>query len=482
MRVKTGLPLALPLLFWSLHALGGDEPPKAPAAAKPAATASTSAAAAVAKPLDPAAEALSRLSLSIQRLTLANGLRVVLYPDQSSPTVAVAVTYDVGSRHEQTGQSGFAHLFEHMMFQGSRHVKKGQHFSLITERGGTLNGTTSADRTNYFEVLPASELELALWLEADRMRALDVSAENFENQRSVVKEEYRMRYLNAPYMMGLLRLSELVFAKYPPYANPTIGKMEDLDGAKLEWVSAFYEKYYAPNNAVIAIAGNFDTDVAARALDRYFGSIPRRDLTPFTVPAALPEAAAARDRVTDKNAKTPGLFYGYLIPPSRTPEHYALELAAMVLGDGESSRLHQSLVRDRAVAQGASAWTRDYRGPDEFAISIELAEKATLEQVTKLVDAELDRLRKTPPSAAELERVKRRLKASFVFGLETNLRRASELSQFELYFGDARELTRELARYLEVTPEAVKNAAAKYLTEGRRALVEVVPAPKEVKP
>jgi zinc protease len=314
------------------------------------------------------------------------------------------------------------------------------------------------------------------------MRSLDVSAENFENQRAVVKEEYRMRYLNAPYMMGLLRLSELVFANYPPYANPTIGKMEDLDGAKLEWVSAFYEKNYAPNNAVLAIAGNFDSDAAMASVERYFGAIPKRDVTPFPVPAALPEAVAARERVSDKNAKTPGLFYGFLIPPTRTPEHYALELAAMVLGDGESSRLHQKLVRDRAVAQGASAWTRDYRGPDEFAISIELAEKATLEQVAKLVDAELDRLQKTPPTAAELERVKRRLKASFVFGLETNLRRASELSQFELYFGDARELTRELGRYLEVTPEQVKSAVAKYLTNARRVVVEVVPAAKEAKP
>jgi zinc protease len=477
MRVKTSLSLSLSTLLWSLSAFGGDvPPPKAPD------TATAPVAAPKPQPADPAAEALSRLSLTIQRRSLPNGLRVVLYPDQSSPTVAVAVTYDVGSRHEQAGQSGFAHLFEHMMFQGSAHVKKGQHFSLITERGGTLNGTTSADRTNYFEVLPASELDLALWLEADRMRSLDVSAENFENQRAVVKEEYRMRYLNAPYMMGILRLSELVFAKYPPYANPTIGKMEDLDGAKLEWVSAFYEKNYAPNNAVLAISGNFDSDAAMASVERYFGAIPKRDVLPFPVPATLPEAVAARERVSDKNAKTPGLFYGFLIPPTRTPEHYALELAAMVLGDGESSRLHQKLVRDRAVAQGASAWTRDYRGPDEFAISIELAEKATLEQVAKLVDAELDRLQKTPPTAAELERVKRRLKASFVFGLETNLRRASELSQFELYFGDARELTRELGRYLEVTPEQVKSAAAKYLTNARRVVVEVVPAAKEAKP
>ncbi|HEX6765726.1 MAG TPA: pitrilysin family protein, partial [Polyangiaceae bacterium] len=198
------------------------------------------------KAKDPAAEALGKLALSIQRNTLSNGLRVVLDPDPAAPTVAVSVTYDVGSRVEEPGKSGFAHLFEHMMFEGSAHVKKGEHFALITERGGTLNGTTSSDRTNYFEVLPASELALALWLEADRMRSLQVSAENFENQRAVVKEEYRMRYENAAYARAVLRLGELVFVNYPPYANPTIGKMADLDGAKLEWAQEFYSRHYVP--------------------------------------------------------------------------------------------------------------------------------------------------------------------------------------------------------------------------------------------
>jgi predicted Zn-dependent peptidase len=193
---------------------------------------------------DPVLSALDRLALSIQRRTLQNGLRVVLNPDPTSPTVGVSVTYDVGSRHEQPGRSGFAHLFEHMLFQGSRHVKKGEHFTLISERGGTLNGTTSADRTNYFEVVPASELELVLWLEADRMRWLDVSAENFENQRAVVKEEYRMRVDNAPYARGFLRLEELVFTDYAPYDHPPIGKLEDLDAAKLPWVQEFYQRHY----------------------------------------------------------------------------------------------------------------------------------------------------------------------------------------------------------------------------------------------
>jgi predicted Zn-dependent peptidase len=423
-----------------------------------------------------AVQALERLALSLERRTLGNGLRVVLAPDASSPTVAVSVTYGVGSRDETIGRSGFAHLFEHMMFQGSVHVKKGQHFGLIAERGGTLNGTTSADRTNYFEVLPASELELALWLEADRMRGLDISSENFENQRSVVKEEYRMRYANAPYMLAALRLGELVFANYPPYANPTIGKMEDLDGAKLEWVREFYDRHYAPSNAVLTVTGGFEKDHALALVEKYFGVLPGRPsgAAPKTA-APEPEARGARERMEDANAKTPAVFYGWLIPRTRTPEHYALEIAAMLLGDGESARLYQRLVRTRAVALETRAWTRDFEGPDAFGVQAVLSDKATLDEVQKELDLELERLRKTPPGAAELARAKQRIQSSFVFGLQTSLNRAVELGQYELFLGDARGFARELSHYHGVTAEEVRAAAQRYLGPERRVVLEVLP-------
>jgi zinc protease len=430
------------------------------------------------KAKDPAAEALARLAVSIQRRTLPNGLRVVMDPDPSAPTVAVSVTYDVGSRVEESGRSGFAHLFEHMMFEGSGHVKKGEHFALITERGGTLNGTTSADRTNYFEVLPASALALGLWLEAARMRSLTVSAENFENQRAVVKEEYRMRYENAAYARAVLRLGELVFANYPPYANPTIGKMADLDRAELAWVQDFYARHYVPNNAVVAIVGGFEPDDAIALVERYFGSIPKRPVTAFQTPTTLPTAASARERLTDSNAKTPGLIFGWVIPPARSPEHYALELAATLLGDGESARLHQSLIRKRAICLETRAWTRDYRGPDQFGVQVVLTEKAQLPEVERALDDELALLARKPVSATELERVKRRVRASFVFGLETTLRRAVELGEYEVYWGDARGIAAELERYLAVTALDVQTAVAKYLGKERRTVLEVVPAPK----
>ena len=473
-------------------ALAGDAPaPKAPApaakpaagspAAKPAAAPPAAEGKAIPKkappqaPIDPAIASLERFGQGIERLTLENGLRLVLASDNSAKTVAVSVTYGVGSRDEGPGQSGFAHLFEHMMFQGSEHVAKGKHFTFITERGGSLNGTTSSDRTNYFEVLPSTELPLAMWLEADRMRALAVNAENFENQRAVVKEEYRMSYENTAYRTGMLRLGELVFADYPPYAHPTIGSMKDLDGAKLEWVKTFYDSHYAPKNAVLTVAGDFDRDEAVKLARQYFGGISKPVPARAPLPPAPETVTPRKDVVKDTNAKTPGFFFGYLIPKTRTAEHYALEVATAILGDGDSSRLERLLVRERAVAQSVSAGTYDNVGPDMLLISAVLTETAKLPAVEKLVEDELAKLAKTPPPAAELDKVKRRIRSSFVFGLQTNLSRATKLGEYESYFGDARLLTRELQQYQAVTAEDVQKAVKKYLGAERRNVVEVVP-------
>lgn len=449
------------------------QPSSSPGAAPAAAKASVAA-------RDPAVVAVERLALSIHRKTLDNGLRVVLNPDPSSPTVAVSVTYDVGSRNEDPRQSGFAHLFEHMMFQGSGNVEKGQHFGLITQRGGTLNGTTSADRTNYFESLPANELELALFLEADRMRSLKVTAENFENQRAVVKEEYRMRVDNTPYVRGILRLGEIVFADYPPYAHPTIGSMEALDAAQLSWVQEFYDRYYAPNNAALTIAGAFDVDQAMELVQRHFGQLQRRDVPPFTVktPESYPKATP-RQVVEDRNAATPGILWGYRIPPTRTKDHYALEVVAQLLTDGESSRLYQKLVRERPLLQSVSSGTSDRRGPDQFTLMGVLNQKTKLEEVERAFHAEIERLRQAAPSPAELQRAKARLKHHFVFGLQANSPRAISLGEYEVFYGDARLLTRELAAYLEVTAADVQRVAREYLLPERRFVVEVRPVQKE---
>jgi zinc protease len=427
---------------------------------------------------DPAVASLERLGDAVQRFTLDNGLKVVLNPDRAAPTVAISVTYGVGSSSEVIGRTGFAHLFEHMMFQGSQHAKKGEHFKLISDRGGSLNGTTNSDRTNYYEVLPANELELALWLEADRMRSLAVTPENFENQRAVVEEEYRMRVQNQAYAPGIMRLGELVFKDYGPYAHDTIGSMADLDAAKFDWVKDFHDQHYAPDNAVLTIAGDFEPERTLKLVQSYFSPAQRKNTPSLVYPPMPDKPNAGRDTVEDHNARTPAVVYGFMIPPTRAPDHYALELAGTLLANGESSRLYKQLVHDRAVADSVSAWTEDHRGPDQFSVMAVLTEKAKLPDVEVAVEAQLARLRDAPPTAQELDKAKRQLRASFVFGLQTNMGRSIQLGEFETNFGDARLLAHELARYLTVTPKDVQDAARRWLTPDRASRVEILPAAK----
>ena len=427
---------------------------------------------------EPAHEAMRQLALSIQRFTLDNGLRVVLNVDKSSPTIAVAVTYDVGSRNELPNRSGFAHLFEHLMFQGSRNVKKGEHFTLISGRGGSLNGTTSVDRTNYFDVLPLNELALSLWLEADRMRWLDVTQEKFENQRKVVQEEYRMRVADAPYRPALIRLQELLYGNYWPYAHPTIGSMDDLNAAKFEWVLEFYHQYYRPNNAVLTVAGNFDTEQAAALIQQYFGDIPRQPEIPRYAPPAppTPHMTQQRETVRDRNAKTPALLYGWLIPETSSDEHYALEMATMLLTDGESSLLHQDLVSKHSWAREVSSWTYDRRGPDALTIMATLTDDAELSRVRKRLEGTLERLGNETVAPKQLQRVRNRLRSFVLFQLQSNSSRAVQLGEFEVFRGDARLLSRQLERYLAVDPEAIRSAVAKHLRAESATIVEILPA------
>lgn len=432
---------------------------------------------------DPAVAVIERWVLGLSQTTLENGMRVVMMPDPESPTVSVAVTYDVGSRNELEGQSGFAHLFEHMMFQGSRNVAKGEHFRLITARGGQLNGTTSSDRTNYFETLPANELELGLWLEADRMRWLDISAENFENQRAVVKEEFRMRVENAAYRPALIELERLVFEGYAPYSHPTIGSMTDLDAAKLEWVRDFHSKYYRPNNAVLVLTGGFDPDQAIELVRKYFGVIEAGAVPPFSEPTVTGERTQeVRKTVTDSNAKTPALFFGWRIPKARTQEHFALEMAARVLADGESSILYDLLVRKKAWARDVSVFTYDHRGPDAFVISVELTEQADLHRVETFIDEELRKLGTQGPGEAVLSRARQRTKSGFIFGLQSNQSRATTFGEYTVFFGNPRLIARDLEALLQIDVAHIRSNVTKYLTKSSRSLVVVTPATSQVPP
>jgi predicted Zn-dependent peptidase len=417
-----------------------------------------------------------RPKLELTRLTLANGLRVVLDRDTSSPTVAVAVWYDVGSRNEKPGEGGFAHLFEHIMFEGTDTVPRGEHDKIIEGRGGKLNASTSEDWTRYWEMMPSSELAVTLFLEADRMRSLKVTEEAFENQRKVVQEEYRMRVDNAPYVKGYFRLMELVYDGYHPYAHPAIGSMQELDAAKLEWVKRFHDTYYGPNGAVLVISGDFQVDQATKLVHQYFDPVKPITLTPFTDQGYAGRAKATGiETVQDAAARTPSTAMGWAIPKDGEDDHYALELAAAILSDGESSRLHKKLVRDLAWAQNAEASTEDHRGPDAFVIDVRLGEKGKAEDVEKAVWAEIDALAKTGPTPAEMAKARAKVEHSFLFGLQSNLSRALALAKYEGQRGDATMLAGEVDKYLAVTPERVKAAVAKWLRHDKVAQVRVVP-------
>ena len=423
-------------------------------------------------------------NLQVSRATLDNGLRVVLNEDHTVPTVAISVYYDVGSRNEEQGRSGFAHLFEHMMFQGSANVGKGEHFSLIINRGGSANGTTSTDRTNYFETLPANELALGLWLEADRMRSLAVTQENFENQRLTVMEERRQRIDNQPYIPSMLRINELAYGDYWPYAHSTIGDMQDLVDAPLQAVQEFFDTYYAPNNAVLSISGDFNPDQALQEVEKYFGSIPARQ-TPAYVPPPAPEQSEERTEVMfDPNATLPAFHLAYHIPPDRTPDHYALELLAIILGDGESSRLYQKLIKQEEICQDIAVGTDDRRGPDLLSVWAVMASGHANEEAQKLIYSEFDSIAADGVTARELEKAKNRVRSTFVFGLQSNMLRSQRLAEFELFWGDANLLKLELDHYLRVTAEDIKRVAGAYFNPANRTVLDVLPgtapaAPKE---
>ncbi len=417
-----------------------------------------------------------QVHLDVHRAKLDNGLRIVLAPDHTSPTIAVDVIYDVGGRNEERGHAGFAHLFEHMMFQGSANVARGDHFKMVTSHGGTLNGTTSEDRTNYFEMLPRSELPLAVWLEADRMRSLDITQSNFENQRKVVQEEFRMRVSNAPYVPAAIRLDSMINEGYWPYEHPAIGNMADLDAAQLEWVRAFHDKYYAPNNAVLSVAGDFDPDECMALIRRFFGPIKAQPSIPPYQPGPFPPQTAPRDAIMeDAHAELPAIMLGWPIPAMREKDHYALELLASLLSDGDSSRLVSKLVRERAIATDVDVDTSDRRGPDELTITLKVASSSTAQHVEHAFDAELDALKHTPPSDEEMKKLRNRIEAHFLFGLQSNFARAQKLAEYELYWGDANLLLGELDKYLAVKKEDISRVAALYLKANTRSRIEVRP-------
>jgi len=405
---------------------------------------------------------------------LDNGLRVVLQPDPTLPIVGLALYYDVGSRNEEPGRTGFAHLFEHLMFEGSANVGKTEHFRLVQGWGGQLNGTTSQDRTNYYESLPAHQLALGLWLEADRMRALALSEENFENQRSTVMEERRSRVDNTPYGLGYLRFGELSFSCFA-YAHPVIGTWSDLRAARYEDALGFHRRWYRPDNAVLALAGDLDPDEAMALVQAYFGDIePGGDRTEPDL-GEPPRQAAVEETMESALAQLPAIFLSHPAPPVWDPDFYVYEVIETLLTSGPSSRLYRRLVVEEAVAVEVNGGYEAHRGPSLFAAYLVSPRGGDLDRLAGLYLAELARLAAEPVTRAELDKVLNQLRTSRMLGQESPLQRALALGRAALYHGDPAWEERYLARVAEVSPDDILRVAARDLRADRVVRLNVVP-------
>ncbi|HEV7859930.1 MAG TPA: pitrilysin family protein [Pyrinomonadaceae bacterium] len=410
----------------------------------------------------------------IEQFTLDNGLRVVLSEDHSVPVVSVAVYYNVGSRNEKEGRTGFAHLFEHMMFQGSENVPKAAHFQYIFNAGGTMNGTTSSERTNYFETLPASQLPLALWLESDRMRSLKVTQENLDNQRNAVQEEKRLRYDNQPYINAYLRLMEMDF-KNPANSHSTIGSMEDLDAATVEDVREFFRIYYAPNNAVLTIVGDFDTQAARALVEKYFASIPSQPPPPPVDVSEPLEVGQREDTFLDPLAPSLAFALAWKLPARRTPDFYAIALASDLLFEGDSSRLYQKLVKGEESVIRIDGGVDERRGPSGLYVFALPKPDNDVEQIRQAVMEEIKKLAIEGPTPEEMMKLRNGICNDAVRHRQSSLYRAQRLAEYTLYDGDPNLFNTELERYLSVTPEQIKNAVAHYLDTENRVVLDIIP-------
>ncbi|MDF9816116.1 pitrilysin family protein [Streptomyces sp. SPB162] len=410
---------------------------------------------------------------------LANGLRVVLSQDHLTPVASVCLWYDVGSRHEVKGRTGLAHLFEHLMFQGSASVQGNGHFELVQGAGGSLNGTTSFERTNYFETMPAHQVELALWLEADRMGSLltALDEESLENQRDVVKNERRQRYDNVPYGTAFERLTALAYPDGHPYHHTPIGSMADLDAASLEDARAFFRTYYAPNNAVLAVVGDIDPEQTLAWVEKYFGTIPGHDGKPAPRDGSLPDVMGGQLReVVAEDVPSRALMAAYRLPHDGTRESDAADLALTVLGGGESSRLHNRLVRhDRSAVAAGFGLLRLAGAPSLGWLDVKASSGAELTDIEAAVDEELARFAAEGPTPQEMERAQAQLEREWLDRLATVGGRADELCRFAVLYGDPQLALSAVQRVLEITPEEVRAVAAARLRPDNRAVLVYEP-------
>jgi len=436
-------------------------------------------AASLVRPGAPSAAAETQmLNVPVETFTLKNGLRVVVHEDHSAPLVAVNLWYHVGSGREIKGRSGFAHLFEHMLFQGSKNVDDDEHFSIVQDAGGTANGSTNTDRTNYFEMVPSNYLETALWLEADRMGYLlaTLDQKKLDNQRDVVKNERRQRYENAPYGMGFVRVGEMLYPATHPYHWPTIGYMEDLSAASLEDVKGFFTQWYSPDNACLVVAGDVKPSEVKRLATRYFGDIPKGPARPPLPHAAASLAADQRDVMEDQ-VTLPQIMMAWHSVPLWNKDDPALDILSSILGQGKASRLYERLVYKEQAAQsvGSFQFTREQAG--SFHITVQAREGHNLTEMEREILEEIARMVKEGPTERELQQAKNSIEADAVRAVETLLGKADRINNFMTFRGRPDLFNEELENYRKVTIQDVRRVAETYLNKPK-VVLSIVPKGK----
>jgi zinc protease len=431
----------------------------------------------------PAPAAPPLIQVPFRQFQLPNGLNVILHQDKTVPVVAVNVWYHVGSANEKPGRTGFAHLFEHLMFEGSKNVPEGQFDILLEAAGANNNGSTNNDRTNYVIDLPSNALELALFLESDRMAYLldAMPPEQVNSQRDVVKNERRQSYENRPYGMASLELDKMLWPANHPYSWPVIGHMEDLTAATQGDVQEFFKKYYAPNNASLVIAGDIDLDRTQALVQKWFSEIPRGPAVEPVAPPAAVLTAVKRQTITDQ-VSLPRLYLGWLTPRLFAPGDATLDLVSSVLSDGKNSRLYKRLVYDDQIAQDVSAFQSSGALGSSFLIVATARRGHTVEELQKAIDEEIDKLRRTPPDGREVQRALNQVEASFYRAMERVGGFGGKADQLNAYYfagGGPDFFAEDLARYASLTPADVQAAVVKWLPRDRR--IELVVLPEEKK-
>ncbi len=423
------------------------------------------------------------MPIPFERHKLPNGLRLLLAPDRTVPVLTLYIIYGVGARAEERGRTGFAHLFEHMMFQGSANAPKGTHFQLVESSGGAPNGSTHPDYTDYFEVLPSNQLALGLWLESDRMRSLSITQENLDNQKEAVKQERRLSFDNQPYATAIVdQWPELAFHNWQN-AHSLIGSFEDLEAATVDDVARFFRTYYAPNNAVLVISGDFEPAEARKLVEDYFGDIPPQ---PQPAPPDLTEPQRTEPRTAvfqDRLAQVPALIVAWPGPPRRSPDYNALIMLDLVLTGGESSRFHQRLVKERqSVIQFEAnlgwpfAGPTDYKDPGLYAMMLLYNPDFTGEQIRGQVEEEIAAIQRDGIGETELARTRTYLRSSRIRQLQSSQNRAILLGKYELIDGRPEYANTELDEIAAVPAEAIRDAARRYCDPSRRVVLDIVPA------